>query len=80
MIDNIRCPKLETLSPAVGSAFSDMGFAVRDFRVFDYAGFVVFEDDETDGFVGGTFSDDFGGDGEGVEERVAYEGGVCDAD
>ena len=66
MIHNICCPKLETLSPAVGSAFSGMGFSVRYFRVFDYAGFIVFEDDETDGFVGGTFSNDFGGDGEGV--------------
>jgi len=65
MIDDICSPEFETLV-AVGSRFHGMGFTVRDFAVFDYTGFIVFEDDETDGFVGRTFSDDFCGDGEVV--------------
>jgi len=66
--------------PAVAVGFGGMGFALRNFRIFYDARFVVFEDDEADGFVGGTFSDDFGCDGEVEGEGVSDEGGVCDTD
>jgi hypothetical protein len=87
MIDNIRSPVFQYLFPRPrrgvacgGGGFSGFAFRGGDFAVLYDAGFIIFEDDETDWFERGSFPDYFCGYVEVGEETVAYEDWVCDAD
>lgn len=57
-----------------------MGFTFGNFAVFNDPRLPIFENDKADGFFGGAFADYFRCDAEIVQERVAYESWICDAD
>jgi hypothetical protein len=79
MIDDIGSPEFQSFLTGWGFLCSTT-IPLRDFAVLYYTRFIVLEDDETDGFVWGSFADDFGCDGEFCGEGIADEGGVSDAD
>jgi len=79
MINNIRCSKFQNLTTGWGR-FSEVTLSFRDFRVLYDSWFTVFENDEADWFIWGTFSDYFCCYVEVVDETVADECWVCDTD
>jgi hypothetical protein len=79
MVDDVRGSESQDLfAMAIRNDF--MAFPVGYFAVLDHTGLAIFQNDKANGFLGGPFPHDFGGNIESFGEGIANKGGIGDAD